>query len=141
MSIHYLQLATFKLQSNTAQAMTEAWESVRKRFHSPLYEIRASIWNSRHFEPKKFMDVVPEEVDVSTAISFAGQAILALKGNTSLQRGSRKYGTLIFTGKSGKLEANAVTCPISSLQCIPRFLSQALCREFGDEKIQVSLKA
>jgi len=65
--------------------MTEAWESVRKRFNSSLYEIRASIWNSRHFEPKKFMDVVPEEVDIPTAIPFARQAILALKGNTSLQ--------------------------------------------------------
>jgi len=55
------------------------------------------------------MDVVPEEVDVPTAISFARQAILALKGNTSLQRESRKYGTLIFTAKSKKLEASAVT--------------------------------
>jgi len=87
------------------------------------------------------MDVVPEEVDVPTAISFARQAILALKGNTSLQRESRKYGTSIFTAKSKKLEASAVTCPISSLQCTSRFLSQALCREFGDEKIYVSFKA
>lgn len=87
------------------------------------------------------MDVVPEEVDIPAIISFARQAILALKGNTSLQRGSRKYGTLIFTGKYGRLEADAFTCPISSLQCISRFLSQVLCREFGDEKIHVSLKS
>jgi len=118
--------------------MTEAWESVRKRFNGSLYEIRASIWNSRHLEPKKFMDVVPEEVDVPAAISFARQAILAIKGNTSLQRESRKYGTLIFTGKSGELEANAFT---SSFQRISRSLSQALYREFGDEKIHVSFKA
>ncbi|KAF5345648.1 hypothetical protein D9756_011240 [Leucocoprinus leucothites] len=143
-SISGVEAATFLLQSYSAQAIVEVWESIKKRFNSSSYEIRVGIWNSPRPERKRFLDITPDEIEQSTqanivaAVSFARQAILAFRENTSLESGSRKYGTLIFTGGTESLQINAFAGTSSLFQCALRFLSQTLNKEFGPDNIHVA---
>lgn len=109
-----------------------------------------AIYNAGEGTFKKFFEVTDEDIERSTTTGIAGPfafsraAITAFKTNQLSDpikhpnEGTRKRGTLIFTGATASLRGNTVTSIFSVTKFAVRSLSQSLNKEFGPENIHVA---
>jgi len=91
---------------------------------------------------KPFLDITEDDVqstlegNVTTAFSFAREAILAFKDLSLDDAGKR--GTLLFTGATASLRGNVTTSAFAAGKFGLRALAQSLAKEFGKQNIHVS---
>ena len=137
-----MQATAFPLLSYSSEDITDTWASVREKYSSPDYNIRAAVVNAGSSIFKPFLDISPEEVknnlavSVGAAFAFSRQAILAFKDNT-IEEQTGKRGILLFTGATASLRGNTTTSLLSAGKFGARALSQSLAKEFGKDNIHV----
>lgn len=137
-----LKAAAFPLLSYSHDDVSSTWLSLREKFSSPEYTIRAAIFNAGQPVFKPFLDITPEEiqnsleVSISAAFAFSRGAILAFQGN-DIEEPLGKRGTLIFTGATASIRGNTMTSLLAAGKFGARALSQSLAKEFGRDNIHV----
>ncbi|RXW23776.1 hypothetical protein EST38_g2078 [Candolleomyces aberdarensis] len=137
------QAAPFPLKSYSHEDIATTWAAIKQRFPKPEYEIRAAVWNVGQLVWKPFLEITPEDVQLSldtgvaAAFAFARQSILSFKEN-GIDSTNGKRGALIFTGATASIRGNVVTSAIAAAKHGARALSQSLAKEFGKDNIHVS---
>lgn len=116
---------------------------------SPL---RVAVFNAGYGIWKPFLDLTEEEVreslDVNAlaAFTFSREVLLEFTKNDVEQPseggkgGSRKKGTLIFTGATASIRGNTTTSAFAIGKFGVRALSQSLAKEFGKQNIHVCIR-
>ena len=105
-------------------------------------EIRVGVWNAGAGGRKGFLDVTEEDittslqVNVTAAFAFSRGAILKFKENSLDERGKR--GTLIFTGATASVKANALMSGFASAKFAMRALSTSIAKEFAPKGVHVA---
>ncbi|KAF2793056.1 NAD(P)-binding protein [Melanomma pulvis-pyrius CBS 109.77] len=125
-----------------AKSVKSAIEVIKKEFGSDVGAAAAIFNASGGFLRKPFLEL-PEEVfstslDVSAKGGFLfSQATLPLllKG---VQQKSQHPPSLIFTGATASVKANALMASFATGKWALRALSQSLAREFGPQGVHVS---
>ncbi|RXW19136.1 hypothetical protein EST38_g6717 [Candolleomyces aberdarensis] len=137
------QATPFPLKSYSHEDIAATWAAIKQHFPKPEYEIRAAVWNAGQGVWKPFLEITPEEVQLSldtgvaAAFAFARQSILSFKEN-EIDSTNGKRGALIFTGATASVRGNVVTSAFSAAKHGARALSQSLAKEFGKDSIHVS---
>lgn len=143
------QAAPFPIQDYTPASIRAAFSNIRNRFPVSSSPLRVAVFNAGYGVWKPFLDVTEEEVreslDVNAlaAFAFSREVLLEFTKNDIEQPseggkgGSRKKGTLIFTGATASIRGNATTSAFAIGKFGIRALSQSLAKEFGKQNIHV----
>jgi NAD(P)-dependent dehydrogenase (short-subunit alcohol dehydrogenase family) len=131
----------FPIASYGSKDISEAFKSIDIQFPSNTHSIRVALFNASVFIWKPFLEITPEEVQLSldtnitAAFAFSKEVILRYKQNDIVDG---KRGSLIFTGATASLRGAINTAAFSTAKTGVRTLSQSLAKEFGPANIHVS---
>ncbi|KAG6380179.1 hypothetical protein JVT61DRAFT_8268 [Boletus reticuloceps] len=137
----------FPVPDYTPTSIRAAFSSIRTRFPVTNYPLRVALFNAGYGVWKPFLDITEEEVrqsldvNVLAAFSFSREVLLEFTKNDLEQPseggkgGSRKKGTLIFTGATAGIRGNTSTSAFAAGKFGLRALSQSLAKEFGKQNI------
>ncbi|KAF9074135.1 NAD-P-binding protein [Rhodocollybia butyracea] len=137
------EVASFAIPSYEYSSIQTAFKSIRTRYPSPEYNLRAAIYNSAYGVWRDFLSITPEEVKGSTevhvegAFAFAHEVITDFTKN-EIDQTTGKRGILIFTGATASIRGNTTTSAFAAGKFAMRALSQSLAKEFGKQNIHVA---
>ncbi|KAH0831181.1 hypothetical protein J3R83DRAFT_13758 [Lanmaoa asiatica] len=141
------EAAPFPVPDYTPASVRSVFSNIRNRFPVPSSPLRVAVFNAGYGVWKPFLDVTEEEVresldiNVLAAFTFSREVLLEFTKNDFEQPseggkgGSRKKGTLIFTGATASIRGNATTSAFAISKFGTRALSQSLAKEFGKQNI------
>jgi len=144
------EAASFPVPDYTPASIRSAFSSVRTHFPASTSPLRVAVFNAGYGVWKPFLDITEEEVrealdvNVLAAFAFSREALLEFTKNDLEQPseggkgGSRKKGTLIFTGATASIRGNTTTSLFAASKFGIRALSQSLAKEFGKQNIHVA---
>ncbi|KAJ3755246.1 hypothetical protein EV360DRAFT_86087 [Lentinula raphanica] len=137
------EATSFPVPSYEHTSIKSAFESIRARYTSPQYSIRAALYNAGHGVWKPFLDITPEDVKAITetniegSFAFAHEVLSDFKQN-EIDPTTGKRGILIFTGATASIRGNVTTSAFAAGKFALRALSQSLAKEFGKQNIHVA---
>jgi len=143
------QAAPFPITDYTPPSIRSAFSSIRSHFPVSTSPLRVAVFNAGYGVWKPFLDITEEEVresldvNVLAAFTFSREVLLEFTKNDLEQPGeggkggSRKKGTLIFTGATAATKGNTTTSAFAAGKFGARALSQSLTKEFGKQNIHV----
>lgn len=146
---YYCQAAPFPIPDYTPASIRLAFSDIRNRFLVSSSPLRVAVFNAGYGVWKPFLDITEEEaresldVNALAAFAFSREVLLELTKNDFEQPseggkgGSRKKGTLIFTGATASIRGNTTTSAFAMGKFGIRALSQSLAKEFGKQNIHV----
>ncbi|KAL5116736.1 hypothetical protein ACEQ8H_005348 [Pleosporales sp. CAS-2024a] len=127
---------------SSASSLASAVETIKGEFGSDVAAAAAIFNASGGFLRKPFLEVPPETFAASLAVSATGGVLfsqsflpLLLKG---VQAKSEHPPSLIFTGATASVKANAQMASFATGKWALRALSQSLAREFGPQGVHVA---
>ncbi|KAL0576193.1 hypothetical protein V5O48_005791 [Marasmius crinis-equi] len=138
-----IDAVSFPIASYAFSDVADAFKRIRDHFSRPSYTIRAAVYNVGYVVWKSFLDLTPEDLEMSTeahidgAFAFSREAILDFKEN-SIDPSSGARGVLIHTGSTSSIRGNVTTSAGSAGKHALRALSQSLSKEFGKQNIHVA---
>lgn len=148
-NVYYYQAAPFPIPDYTPLSIRSAFSSIRSHFPVSTSPLRVAVFNAGYGVWKAFLDTTEEDVresldvNVLAAFTFAREVLLEFTKNDLEQPseggkgGSRKKGTLIFTGATAAIRGNTTTSAFAAGKFGIRALSQSLAKEFGKQNIHV----
>ncbi|KAF8128691.1 hypothetical protein EV363DRAFT_1507607 [Boletus edulis] len=140
----------FPVPDYAPASIRAAFSSIRARFPTTNYPLRVALFNAGYGVWKPFLEITEEEVrqsldvNVLAAFTFSREVLLEFTKNDLEQPseggkgGSRKKGTLIFTGATAAIRGNTTTSAFAAGKFGLRALSQSLAKEFGKQNIHVA---
>lgn len=143
------QAAPFPVPDYTPPSIRSAFSTIRTHFPVATSPLRVAVFNAGYGVWKSFLDITEEEVresldvNVLAAFTFSREVLLEFTKNDLEQLseggkgGSRKKGTLIFTGATASIRGNTTTSAFAAGKFGVRALSQSLAKEFGKQNIHV----
>ncbi|KAF8556614.1 NAD(P)-binding protein [Imleria badia] len=144
------EAAPFSVPDYTPASIRSAFSTIRTQFPVATSPLRVAVFNAGYGVWKPFLDITEEEVresldvNVLAASTFSREVLLEFTKNDLEQAseggkgGSRKKGTLIFTGATASLRGNTTTSVFAAAKFGVRALSQSLAKEFGKQNIHVA---
>ena len=142
------QAAAFQVADYTPNSIRSAFTSIRSRFPPATSPLRVALFNVGNGVQKHFLDITDNDVrhsfDVNVAaFAFSHEVITAFSklGFEDLSEGgkggSRKKGTLLFTGTTASIHGSTTTSAFAAEKHALRALAQSLAKEFGEKNIHV----
>jgi len=137
-----VEVSSFIISSYDYASVQAVFQSIRTRYPSPQYSIRAALYNPSDRMRKPFLEITPEDVQTIVRVNFEGafafshEIISDFKKNEIDAIGKR--GFLIFTGSSTSISGNSTGSISSAGKFAMRALSQSLAKEFGKQNIHVA---
>ena len=143
------QAAAFPIADYTPNSIRSAFTSIRTHFPSATSPLRVALFNAGHGVWKPFLDITDNDlrnsfdVNVAAAFAFSREVITEFlklgfeDSSEGGQGGSRKRGTLLFTGATASIRGNATTSAFAAGKHGLRALAQSLAKEFGKQNIHV----
>jgi len=144
------EAAPFPVPDYTPPSIRSAFSSIRTHFPVSTSPLRVAVFNAGYGVWKPFLDITEEEtresldVNVLAAFIFSREVLLEFTKNDIEQAseggkgGSRKKGTLVFTGATAAIRGNTTTSVFAAGKFGVRALSQSLAKEFGKQNIHVA---
>ncbi|KIJ63659.1 hypothetical protein HYDPIDRAFT_113163 [Hydnomerulius pinastri MD-312] len=144
------EAAAFPVSDYTPDSIRSAFSSIRSKFPASTSPLRVAVFNAGYGVWKPFLQITDEEVresldtNVIAAFAFSKEVLLEFTKNDvedaseGGKGGSRKKGTLIFTGATAAIRGNTTTSAFAAGKFGIRALSQSLAKEFGKQNIHVA---
>ena len=144
-----LQAAAFPVADYSPSSIRSAFTSMRSHFPCTTSPLRVALFNAGHGVWKPFLDITDDDlrnsldVNVVAAFAFSREVITEFQklgfedSNEGGQGGSRKRGTLLFTGATASVRGNVTTGAFAAGKHGLRALAQSLAKEFGKQNIHV----
>ncbi|KAF9224769.1 NAD(P)-binding protein [Gyrodon lividus] len=144
------EAAPFPVSDYTPNSIRSAFSSVRSRFPASTSPLRVAVFNAGYGIWKPFLEITDEEIresldtHVVASFAFSREVLLEFTKNDPEiaseggKGGSRKKGTLIFTGATAAIRGNTTTSAFAAGKFGIRALSQSLAKEFGKQNIHVA---
>ena len=142
------QAAAFPVADYTPNSIRSAFTSIRSRFPPATSPLRVALFNVGNGVQKHFLDITDNDVRYSfdvnvAAFAFSHEVITAFSklgfedSNEGGKGGSRKKGTLLFTGTTASIHVSTTTSAFAAEKHGLRVLAQSLAKEFGEKNIHV----
>ncbi|KAL4076890.1 hypothetical protein V8B97DRAFT_1515270 [Scleroderma yunnanense] len=143
--------ASIPVADYSANSICAAFKAIRFIFPSDTSHLRVALFNAGYGVWKPFLNITDDdlstslEVNVTAAFAFSREVITEFlklgfeEPSEHGQGGSRKRGTLLFTGATASIRGSATTSAFSAGKQGLRALSQSLAKEFGKQNIHVRL--
>ncbi|KIM62884.1 hypothetical protein SCLCIDRAFT_1214680 [Scleroderma citrinum Foug A] len=144
------EAAAFPIADYTPNSIRSAFTSIRTHFPSATSPLRVALFNAGHGVWKPFLDITDNDlrnsfdVNVAAAFAFSREVITEFlklgfeDSSEGGQGGSRKRGTLLFTGATASIRGNATTSAFAAGKHGLRALAQSLAKEFGKQNIHIA---
>ncbi|KAL4072218.1 hypothetical protein J3A83DRAFT_4092465 [Scleroderma citrinum] len=141
--------ASIPVADYSANSICAAFKAIRFIFPSDTSHLRVALFNAGYGVWKPFLNITDDdlstslEVNVTAAFAFSREVITEFlklgfeEPSEHGQGGSRKRGTLLFTGATASIRGSATTSAFSAGKQGLRALSQSLAKEFGKQNIHV----
>lgn len=130
----------------TPENISKAFAAIKHHQSFQGLKLRMAIYSVKHSSKKPFLDETYKEFMgsledyVGGAFTFSQEALkrfFADHGETGLQEGGEKKGTLIFTGTLGALRCSAQFAAYGAGRSSVRQLAQTMAREYSEKGIHV----
>lgn len=144
------EAAGFPIQDYSPDSIRSAFAAIRTHFPSSSSPFRAALFNVGYGIWKPFLEITDEElhksldINVAAAFAFSREVITEFlklgfeDPSEGGQGGSRKRGTLLFTGATAGVRGNVTTSAFAAGKHGLRGLVQSLAKEFGKQNIHVA---
>ncbi|KIM62886.1 hypothetical protein SCLCIDRAFT_24700 [Scleroderma citrinum Foug A] len=143
------EAAAFPVADYTPNSIRSAFTSIRSRFPPATSPLRVALFNVGNGVQKHFLDITDNDVRYSfdvnvAAFAFSHEVITAFSklGFEDLSEGgkggSRKKGTLLFTGTTASIHGSTTTSAFAAEKHALRALAQSLAKEFGEKNIHIA---
>jgi len=125
------------------QSVKKAFDKVKDTFGSQV-GIAAAVFNaSGGFARKSFLEITPDDFEKGYKVSVLGavhfsQAALPLLLSVASNKASEHPPSLIFTGATASVKANAFVSTFNTSKYALRALSSSLAKEFGPKGVHVA---
>lgn len=138
-----MQVSSFIISSYDYASVQSVFKSIRTRYPSPQYSIRAALYNPSDRVRKPFLEITPEDVQTVVRVNFEGafafsHEIISDFTKNEIDGTNGKRGFLIFTGSTTSIAGNSTGSASSAGKFAMRALSQSLAKEFGKQNIHVA---
>ena len=142
------QAAAFPIADYSPNSIRSAFASIRTYFPPATSPLRVALFNVGYSARKHFLAITDKDVRYSfdvnvAAFAFSREVIIAFlnlgfePSSEGGQGGSRKKGTLLFTGTTDSTCTNATTSVFAAEKHALRAFAQSLAKEFGEKNIHV----
>ena len=130
----------------TSDPPTEAFADIRTKPSFKGLKLKVSVFSVKHSSRKPFLEENYEDFTkslndyVGGAFAFSQETLKLLfehHGDTLLEEGGEKKGTLIFTGTLGALRTNPQFAAYGAGRSGVRMLAQSLAKEYSAQGVHV----
>ncbi|KIM62888.1 hypothetical protein SCLCIDRAFT_779433 [Scleroderma citrinum Foug A] len=143
------EAAAFQIADYSPDSIRSAFTSIRSHFPPATSPLRVALFNVDHSVQKHFLDINDKDVrhsfDVNVAaFAFSHEVITAFSklgfedSSEGGKGGSRKKGTLLFTGTTASIHVSTTTSAFAAEKHGLRVLAQSLAKEFGEKNIHIA---
>ncbi|KIM62880.1 hypothetical protein SCLCIDRAFT_1214674 [Scleroderma citrinum Foug A] len=143
------EAAAFPIADYSPNSIRSAFASIRTYFPPATSPLRVALFNVGYSARKHFLAITDKDVRYSfdvnvAAFAFSREVIIAFlnlgfePSSEGGQGGSRKKGTLLFTGTTDSTCTNATTSVFAAEKHALRAFAQSLAKEFGEKNIHIA---